>query len=129
MMGGELGGLPSDRCPIFPCSGEPGGMVGVTVAKHYLVSTVHRTVGLVPGAGGRRGDIHVDESDVVVYKNGKSTTTASGRVIAPDGGIACELLEGGVHSEFGLFHTGNQHLVTVMKSPAVLRGSVECHCS
>ena len=43
----------------------------------------------------------------------QSTTSASGRVIAPDGGIACELLEGGVHAEFGLLHTGHQHLVTV----------------
>ena len=42
----------------------------------------------------------------------KSTTTSS-RVIAHDGGKAYELLEGGVHAEFGLLHTGDQHLVTL----------------
>ena len=31
----------------------------------------------------------------------------------PDGSRACELLEGGVHTKFGLQHTGNQHLVLV----------------
>ena len=33
-------GIPSGRCPIVLCSGEPGGMVGVEVAKLHLVSTV-----------------------------------------------------------------------------------------
>ena len=41
------------------------------------------------------------------------STTASVRAIAPDGGIVCELFEGRVHAEFGLLHTGDQHLMTV----------------
>ena len=95
------------------------------------------------GAGGRRGDIHIDKGqygssevgldcqnffrviireyvtirhlvcDGVVDESDKSTTTASGRAIVPDGGIACEPLEGRVHAEFGLLHTGDQYLVTV----------------
>ena len=32
--------------------------------------------------------------------------------IAHDGGILCELFEERVHTEFGLFHTGDLHLVT-----------------
>ena len=40
-------------------------------------------------------------------------STASVRVIAPNSGIVCELFEGRVHAEFCLFHTGDQHLVTV----------------
>ena len=47
-----------------------------------------------------------------MYESDKSTTSVSGWAIAPDGGIACELLEGGVHAEFGLLHTCDQHLVT-----------------
>ena len=35
-------GPPSGRCPIVPCSGEPGLMVGVKVAKHILVSRATR---------------------------------------------------------------------------------------
>ena len=50
------------------------------------------------------GDGVVDESE---------KSTASGRVIAPVGGIACELLVRGVNAEFGLLHTGDQYLVTV----------------
>ena len=41
--------------------------------------------------------------DGMVDKSNVSSTTASGRTIAPHGGIVCELLEGGVHAEFGLF--------------------------
>ena len=40
-------------------------------------------------------------------------TTASGRAIAPDDGIACELFEGRVHGNFGILLTDDQHLVTV----------------
>ena len=43
----------------------------------------------------------------------KSNTTTSYRAIAPDGGIASELLVGGVHADFGILHTGDQHMVTV----------------
>ena len=50
------------------------------------------------------GDGVLDESD-------KSITTD--RAIAPDGGMACELFEGGVHAEFGLLYTGEKHLVMV----------------
>ena len=32
----------SGHCPVIPCSGEPGGMMGIKVAKHHLVSTVHQ---------------------------------------------------------------------------------------
>ena len=48
-----------------------------------------------------------------MYASDRSTTTASSLAIAPDGGITCELLEGGVHAEFGLLHIGDQLLVTV----------------
>ena len=41
----------------------------------------------------------------------KEYTTTSGRAIAQDGAIACELLVGGVHTEFGLLNTGDQHMV------------------
>ena len=34
--------FPSGRCPTISCSGDPGGMMSVKVAKHYLVSTVHQ---------------------------------------------------------------------------------------
>ena len=51
--------------------------------------------------------------DGMVETSNESTTTASGWAITPDGGIACELLEGGVHAEFGLLYTGYQHLVAV----------------
>ena len=51
--------LPYGRCPVISGSGETGGMVGVKVAKHHLVSTVlQKSVivrGVVPKAGGRRG--------------------------------------------------------------------------
>ena len=30
----------SGSCPILSCSGEPGGIVSVKVAKHHLVTTV-----------------------------------------------------------------------------------------
>ena len=47
--------------------------------------------------------------DRVIYESVKATTTTttSERAIAADGGIAYELLEGGVHDEFGLLHTGD----------------------
>ena len=97
--------------------------------------------GVVPGGRRTQGDIHVDESqcgspevcldcqnfcrvvieeyviikhpvgDGVVYESDKST--ASGRAIAPDGDIACELLQGGIQAEFGVLHTGDHHLVMV----------------
>ena len=51
--------------------------------------------------------------DGVVDESDNSITTASDRVIATDGEIACELLESGVHAEFDLLHIGDQHLVTV----------------
>ena len=47
---------------------------------------------------------------MVVDGSDKSTATASVWAIAPDGGIAFDLLEGGVHAEFALLHTGNQHV-------------------
>ena len=53
--------------------------------------------------------------DGVVDESDNSITTASDRVIATDGEIACELLESGVHAEFDLLHIGDQHLVTVME--------------
>ena len=47
----------------------------------------------------------------MVYERDKST--ASSQEFAPDGCIGCELLESGVHSEFGLLQTSDQHLVTM----------------
>ena len=58
-------GLPSGRCPDISGSGEPGGIVGVKVARHHLVSTVlQKSVkirGIVPRTGGRRGDVCIFE--------------------------------------------------------------------
>ena len=51
--------LPSGRCLVISGSGEPGGMVGVKVAKLHLVSTVLqmcvKVKGIVPRAEGCRG--------------------------------------------------------------------------
>ena len=54
------------------------------------------------------GDGVVDEGD-------KSPTATPGRVIAPDIGIVCELLEREVHAEFGLLTAGDQHLVAMQE--------------
>ena len=51
----------------------------------------------------------------MVNESDKSSTAASGRAITPDSGIACELLQRGVHAEFGLLDAGDQHLVTVQE--------------
>ena len=59
--------LPSGRCPVISGSGKPGGMVGVKVAKHHLVSTVLQKSAKVRGdvyrAGGRGGGgyVNIDE--------------------------------------------------------------------
>ena len=57
----QIKSLHSGRCPVISCSGEPGGMVGVKVVEHHLVSMVLQKgvkVGsIVPRAGGRRGDV------------------------------------------------------------------------
>ena len=84
-------GLPSDRCPVIPCSGEPGGMAGVKVAKHHQVSTVLQKgikVGnVVPGAEGRRG-IYTLTVNVVpprsVSTAGSSAVSCSGN-LSPSG--------------------------------------------
>ena len=34
--------FPSGRCPVIFFSAELGGMMGVEVAKHHLISTVHQ---------------------------------------------------------------------------------------
>ena len=58
-------GLPSGRCPDISGSGEPGGIVGVKVARHHLVSTVlQKSVkirGVVPRTGRRRRDVCIFE--------------------------------------------------------------------
>ena len=101
--------------------------------------------GVVPRAGGCTGDVYIDKGqcgsseeglncqnfcsviigenatvrhpigDGVVYEGDKSPTATPGRAIAPNSGIVCELLERGVHSEFGLLHAGDQHLVTMQE--------------
>ena len=121
----------------------------VKVAEYHLVSTIlQKSVevgGVVPRAGGRRGNVYIDEGqcgsaevsldcqnfrcviiwkyvivrhsigDGVVDESDKSYTAAYGRAITPDSGIAYELLERGIHPEFGLLHTGDQHLVTMQE--------------
>ena len=96
--------------------------MGFKVVKYHLVSTVLQKgveVGdVVPGSGRHQENINIDKGQcgspdstartsalsssgsMAPYqdKSNGSTTTASGRVIALDGGITYELLEGGVHS-------------------------------
>ena len=55
---------------------------------------------------------------------GDKSITAPGRAVLPDGSIACELLEGGIHTEFGLLHLFDQDLLTV-SSPTALCGNAE----
>ena len=81
----------------------------------------------VASLGSRYVTIGHPVGDGVVDQSDKSTTTASGRAIAPDGVIVCELFEGKVHAEFGLLHTGDQHLVTVKEVLQFCNGSVGYH--
>ena len=58
--------FPSGRCPVINCSGESGGVVGVKIAEHHLVSAVLqkgiKVRDVVLWAGRCRGDIYVEES-------------------------------------------------------------------
>ena len=92
--GGVLGGWgpvespPSGRCPVISGSGEPGGLVGVQVAKHHLVSTVlQKSVkvrGVVPKAGGAEGMYTLTKVNVVplrlVSTARTSAASSSGRM-------------------------------------------------
>ena len=67
--------FPSGRCPII-CSGEPGRMMGIKVAKHHLVSTVHQKGVKV---GGRRtpGGIYTLTEISVIPPSSASTARTS----------------------------------------------------
>ena len=69
------------HCPVISCSGESGEMAGVKVAKHHLVSTFQQKCvkvgGVVPGVGGRRGDIPLTKVSVVPQRSASTTRTSA----------------------------------------------------
>ena len=73
--------LPSGHCPVISGSGEPGGLVGIKVAKDHQVSMVLqkgvKVRGIVPRAEGRRGLYTLTKVNVVPPRSVSTARTSA----------------------------------------------------